>query len=1031
MHGNNVSRITHHASRYSPYGATFHTREWAILGLFSCLTLIMLLPLSIHPSSMVPEPTDPLLNVWRMQWNARAFLAGPDGIANLFNTNIFYPFPLTLAYSEHFLMIAAQALPFLLVANSHLVGLNLSALITFILSGYAMYLLVTDWTGHRWAGLLAGVLFAFSPHRFGQLNHLELLVTQWMPLTLLALHWTLIRPGLRYPLLFGLFFNLQALSGFHFSLNLTLACLLLALIYTLTGRVYWRPGLWIAAVLSILVTLLLNWPVWRMYLRFSDVMGAVRTPGEVRIYSAALTDYLTTIPHNRLYGWTFGRWQAEGHQFQPLMPVGVVGLLLALIGMVSQLSIVNFRRRRPKFAGQVSKDSSPRFKTRNTQSCPERSRRDATRNTQQSTYAFPTIIFLLLLTFLSLLLSFGLNENALGPGLAPLLRFSPYFWLYDHVSFFQGIRVPGRFGVLAVLGLVGLAGWGVARILPPPAYLPPPKLAGQVSKIVNRKSKIVSPVLGVGLTILILLESWSVPLIGPEFPAGQDIPPVYHWLRDETPADTVVLELPFQGPSEFIYEHYSSYHWRRMANGGTGFTPPIYKTLRQWFNAFPEARSVDLIQQMGIGLVILHPDSYQPDAWQRVLADLPLYLPAVEQINQVGDALVFRIAKSFCQPEPDVVQATLTPAELDDLPNAISVTYHNGGSAAFVADVRQISHLTVAGRADRNFTEPLVTPAGEAQAVIVPLRSEQPASHLTGAWLATLERTISVDQAQTLPLSSSPVEAAEGGQWQPLSLNFADGPQLIAYTLTDPATACNVLTIALNWAEGQAGDTAMVQLLDPFGRVVMESMTQPWTGDAEDTPDLHTLPLVGSLPAGRYGLRVSVWTATGTERLPITEAGITIPTEQIPPLPVVIHPAPRSLETGQTLSPPPLFGNVLSLLGRQLAQERVSAGDWLRFSLVWRAEQPLDTELTVFTQLLGPEGQVWGQRDNQPGGGWYGLPLWPPGQPVIDDYAFQLQPDAPPGTYRLIVGLYRSDTLERLPVQSGGDFVEIATVVVE
>ncbi|MBI1880895.1 MAG: hypothetical protein HYR94_22175, partial [Chloroflexi bacterium] len=311
----------------------FHFREWATLGLFALLTLVMLYPLSINLSTMVPEPTDPLLNVWRMHWNAHAWLGGPGALANVFNTNIFYPFPLTLAYSEHFLMLSALALPFLLIPDSHLVGMNLSVLATFVLSGYAMYLLVTAWTHHRLAGLVAGILFAFSPHRFGQLNHLELLVTQWMPLALLALHWTLTRPGRRYPLLFGLFFNLQALSGFHFSLNLTIACALLALVYALSGRVYWRWGLGVAAVLSILITLLLNWPIWQMYLRFSHVMGAVRTPGEVRIYSAAFTDYLTAIPYNRLYGWTFGRWQSAGHQIQPLMPVGLVGLLLVLFGL--------------------------------------------------------------------------------------------------------------------------------------------------------------------------------------------------------------------------------------------------------------------------------------------------------------------------------------------------------------------------------------------------------------------------------------------------------------------------------------------------------------------------------------------------------------------------------------------------------------------------------------------------------------------------------------------------------------------------
>jgi hypothetical protein len=312
-------------------------REWAILGLFSLLTIVMLLPLSINLTNMVPELTDPLLNAWRMQWDAHAFLSGPDSLVNLFNTNIFYPFPLTLAYSEHFLILSALALPFLLIPDSHLVGMNLSVLATFALSGYAMYLLVTVWTHQRWAGFMAGVLFAFSPHRFGQLNHLELLVTQWIPLALLALHWTLTRPGLRYPILFGLFFNLQALSGFHFSLNLTIACVLLTLVYALYGRVYWRRNLGVAAILIILVTLLINGPVWQIYLQFSDNMGAIRSPGEVRIYSAAFTDYLTAIPYNLLYGWTFGRWQSADHQFQPLMPFGLVGLFLALVGLLAQI----------------------------------------------------------------------------------------------------------------------------------------------------------------------------------------------------------------------------------------------------------------------------------------------------------------------------------------------------------------------------------------------------------------------------------------------------------------------------------------------------------------------------------------------------------------------------------------------------------------------------------------------------------------------------------------------------------------------
>jgi hypothetical protein len=952
---------------------------------------------------MVPEPTDPLLNAWRMQWNSHAFLGGPTSLANLFNTNIFYPFPLTLAYSEHFLMMSAQLLPFLLIADSHLVGLNLAVLLTFILSGYSMYLLVTDWTKQPIAGLAAGVLFAFSPYRFGQLNHLELLVTEWMPLALLALHWTLLRPGWRYPLLFAIFFNLQVLSGFHYALNLTLACALLTLIYGLAGRIHWRRGLWLALVLSVLVTLALNWPIWRMYLRFNEVMGAVRTPGEVRIYSAALTDYLTTLPHNFLYGWTFDRWASEGHQFQPLMPLGLTGLLLALVALWF----------RPK--------SIP--------------------------VALPVVIFLLLLSLLGMLLSFGLNENALGPGLAPLLKYSPYAWLYDHVLFFRGIRVPGRYGILVVLGLVGLAGWGVAGLLaligrrftgtksnfPEVTYSTPGQSVAGFTKPIPQSPRRNFPTArdysrevwpkGIAplLMALILLETWSAPLVGPEFPAGSTIPPVYQWLERETSPETVVLELPFQESSEFLYEYYASYHWRRLANGGTGYTPPIYKALRQWFTRFPDPRSVDVAQQLGIDLIILHLNAYPPDQAQQLMADLPLYWPAIKRIDQIDNDLILSLGEPSCQAQPEPIEVTTAPAELDGIAQAVAVTYHNPGPAAFVADVNRTSWLAFADGSHRDFTEPLVTPAGESQAVIIPLQDGTPAE-LSGAWLASLDRTISTGE-QAAPL---PSVAAEAGQ--PLGLKFAGGPELRSYRL-DPEQpeACSLLTVTLDWQGGQLGETALVQLLDPFGRVVLEDEAQPWQ---VGQTDVRTLPLPGSLPPGRHGLRVLVRDRDGQERLPVTGEGVTIPSDQIPPLPVIIHPQPDPAMIEGAVSRPALFNGGISLQGVNLASDQLAPGDWLRFALIWQVEQPIDAPITVFTQLLGSDGQVWGQRDNPPGGGWYGMPLWRPGQPVVDHYAFQIRPETPAGVYRLIAGLYRSDTLERIPLQTGGDFVEVATVQV-
>jgi hypothetical protein len=366
----------------------------------------------------------------------------------------------------------------------------------------------------------------------------------------------------------------------------------------------------------------------------------------------------------------------------------------------------------------------------------------------------------------------------------------------------------------------------------------------------------------------------------------------------------------------------------------------------------------------------------------------------------------------------------LTPtAGPDGLASVIRVTYQNPEPAAFVADVQRVSHLTLADQTLKNFTEPLVTPAGESQSILFPLPGDR---QVSGAWLATLDRTIAADKTSEVSVEEGPIT------WRPLGLQFADGPQLVAYSLT-PAipTACDRLKVALKWQGGQPGDTAAVQLLDPFGQVVSEGTTQPWPESAAETIERRELPLPGSLPPGRYGLRIYVRSAEGQERLPVTAEGVTIPTEQIPPLPAVIHPAAMQTPV-KSQANQPVWNGVIHLVRSQLAQTETLAGGWLRFTLIWQTGQPLKTDLTVFTQLLGPDGQVWGQWDNQPKGGWYSTSLWLSQQPVTDDYAFQVRPDTPAGTYRLIVGLYDSTTLQRLPVQTGSgdaqDFVEVGTV---
>jgi hypothetical protein len=112
------------------------------------------------------------------------------------------------------------------------------------------------------------------------------------------------------------------------------------------------------------------------------------------------------------------------------------------------------------------------------------------------------------------------------------------------------------------------------------------------------------------------------------------------------------------------------------------------------------------------------------------------------------------------------------------------------------------------------------------------------------------------------------------------------------------------------------------------------------------------------------------------------------------------------------------FGDQIELLGYDLETSRVRPGSTVRVVLYGRALRPMDTAYTVFVHLLGPAGVMRGQTDRQPLKGTYPTSVWPLDAVVRDEYVVPVAGDAPPGAYRIAVGLYELATLERLPATS-------------
>ncbi len=102
------------------------------------------------------------------------------------------------------------------------------------------------------------------------------------------------------------------------------------------------------------------------------------------------------------------------------------------------------------------------------------------------------------------------------------------------------------------------------------------------------------------------------------------------------------------------------------------------------------------------------------------------------------------------------------------------------------------------------------------------------------------------------------------------------------------------------------------------------------------------------------------------------------------------------------------FANHITLLGYDLPQRRVRPGQSFPLTLHLRAERALGQNLVIFNHLLDQNAVQRGGVDRIPQQ-YYTTLLWVPGEIVSDAYDVPVDPAAPPGIYRLDVGLYPDD----------------------
>ncbi len=128
------------------------------------------------------------------------------------------------------------------------------------------------------------------------------------------------------------------------------------------------------------------------------------------------------------------------------------------------------------------------------------------------------------------------------------------------------------------------------------------------------------------------------------------------------------------------------------------------------------------------------------------------------------------------------------------------------------------------------------------------------------------------------------------------------------------------------------------------------------------------------------------------------------------------------------------LGHRVLLTGYSLDRETVAPGETIHFILFWQAVRPMEHDYTVFIHLRDAAGRTVAQQDYQPFDGAFPTSVWRAGQTMREERALVVPADAPPGRYELRVGMYRLETMERLPVvddASGENAIVLGEITIQ
>jgi hypothetical protein len=269
----------------------------AVVCLYTLLTLLYLRPIwRVGGDRLAPSLEDPLFNLYVLKWSAHQIQLG---LPDLWNANLFYPTRGALALSDHLLGPAAQLVLFLQAVPNAIAGYNFLFFTSFVTSALTVCW-VCRRAGLSWAAaVMAGWMYTFSSFRLAQMSHLQLLIAQWIPLTLWFWDRLLAERTLKNAGLFLLFYLLHVTGGCYlaYMIHVPMLVFLINRIVIEKRRLFSLRSLRLLVPVGLIAGAVLA-AVFLPYVRVSKTLGLVRTDEEIRQFGATPASYITPSRQN-------------------------------------------------------------------------------------------------------------------------------------------------------------------------------------------------------------------------------------------------------------------------------------------------------------------------------------------------------------------------------------------------------------------------------------------------------------------------------------------------------------------------------------------------------------------------------------------------------------------------------------------------------------------------------------------------------------------------------------------------------------